>query len=227
MKALYKKIGVAVVLLLCIVALSATGLFRYLSFDQLKEHQQLLRQLVQRHDRLSVVCFIAIYTLFQACMLPGAAVLTVASGFLFGTIPGTLYTTIGATCGGVCAFLIVRYLVGATIQKRYAQQLAPFNRALHKHGSPYLIGIHFVAFIPFSLVNVLAACTTISLWQFVWTTAVGVIPVSCVYAFAGEQLTYLASARDIFSWHIVGALAILALFAVVPWFMQRVLYKPL
>jgi uncharacterized membrane protein YdjX (TVP38/TMEM64 family) len=110
----------------------------------------------------------------------------------------------------------VRYLIGSYIQKKYRDQLASFNRALASGQVSYLLAIHFIAIIPFPLINLLAALTHVPLWTFIWTTAVGILPGSLIYAFAGNQLTTIHSLKDIFSFNIMVAFVLLALLALLP-----------
>jgi uncharacterized membrane protein YdjX (TVP38/TMEM64 family) len=218
----YKKIIVACLLCALIVAIYASNVLQYITLNQLKIHRLFLQEVVASHYFLAVITFIDSYIIFAACALPAAAILTVAGGFLFGTFWGALYTNIGATIGATGAFLVVRYLIGNSFQERYAQRLTAFNASMNRYGSLYLLSIHFVILIPFFIINILAALTNISLWTFVWTTAVGIIPGSLMYAFAGSQLMHVESLRDIFSWKIIATIFILICVSLLPLYMQKI-----
>jgi uncharacterized membrane protein YdjX (TVP38/TMEM64 family) len=135
---------------------------------------------------------------------------------LFGTFLGAVYANIGATLGAIGAFLLVRYSFGAALQRKYAQQLVRFNKAMHEEGMSYLLSVHFIAVIPFFLVNILAGLTQVPLWTFIWTTSVGIFPGSLVYAFAGQQLNTIENVRDIFSLKLLLAFLLLAMLAALP-----------
>ncbi len=193
-----------------------SGITEWISLDQLKTHREYLQQVIANHYLLAVFCYISFYVTAVAFSLPIGAVLTVAGGFLFGIIAGTFYTNIGATVGATIAFLLVRYLIGDTVQQKYAVPLAQFNKSIERYGSNYLLVIRFIAVIPFFLVNALAGLTNLSLWTFIWTTAIGILPGSLVYAFAGQQLNEIESLRDIFSFNMLLVLFFLALLALLP-----------
>lgn len=129
------------IFLLLIAALAATVWFNdvrdYLSFKHLKERRDTLQRVVDGHYFLSVAVIIAIF-ISTAFFVPGALVLTIAEGFLFGVIPGTVYVNIGSVTGSLLAFLSSRFLFGDRIQNNYQAQLKYFNKEVEKHGNNYL-----------------------------------------------------------------------------------------
>lgn len=211
-----KKIIFFFIFIAIIVLIQAVGVTKWISLEQLKMHRDYLQHVVSHHYFLSVFFYIVVYVIAIAFSLPIGAILTIAGGFLFGVIAGTFYTNIGATSGATLSFLLVRYFVGDAIQQKYAVQLEQFNKLIALYGSNYLLVIRFIAVIPFFLVNILAGMTTISLWVFIWTTAIGILPASFVYTFAGQQLTTIESVNDLFSWRMLLMFFCLALLALVP-----------
>jgi uncharacterized membrane protein YdjX (TVP38/TMEM64 family) len=189
---------------------------RFATLDMIKANKDYLLLLVEKHYWLSVICYIALYTTFTACSLPGATVLTVLGGFLFGVLRGAFYTVIGATCGATGAFLITRYIFRSYVQKRYNHRLAYFNQEFTQGGTYYLLALRLTPVIPFFLVNIFAAFTDVHIKTFIITTALGIIPGSLVYAFAGQQLNTVHSLRDIVSPGMLLLLFLLALLALVP-----------
>lgn len=204
-----------------IVSIWSSGIVQYLTLEQIKEHISYFNQMVHAHYIVSALCFIGAYIAAAGLLLPGVMVLTLTGGYLFGTLLGAFYTTIGATVGSTIAFLVVRYIVGSSIQRRYAQHLLSFNKQLEHNGALYLLLIHFVAVIPFFLINLLAGLTNVSVWTFIWTTFVGVIPTALIYSFAGQQLTVINSIRDIFTWQIGLALFCLGMLSLIPLLFSR------
>jgi uncharacterized membrane protein YdjX (TVP38/TMEM64 family) len=162
-----------------------------------------------------------VYVLATALSLPGAIILTLAGGFLFGVAAGTFYVNIGATMGAILAFLSARYLLGDRLQEKYAKQLETFNREMDRNGTSYLLTLRLIPVFPFFLINFLSGLTKIRLWTFLWTTWLGIIPGTVVFAFAGQQLGSISSPADILSKNVIIAFLVLALFTLVPVILKR------
>lgn len=197
-----------------------TSIGDYMSIAQLKAHRIYLQNFVQDNYIFSVMMYIAFYTIVTILLLPVATVFAIAGGFLFGAFAGVIYANIGATIGAALAFLVVRHLFGIWLQQKYTQELAWFNELILAGGTSYLLAVHFIH-IPFFLVNVLAAMTTIPLWTFIWTTSVGIFPGALVCTFAGQQLNTIEHVSDIFSCKILLLFIILALLALLPAVMKQ------
>ncbi len=217
----YKRIVILFFIIALIVIVYFSGIQKYINLEQFKAHRGYLQEFVQVNYALSILLYIAFYIAVVALSLPIAALSTVAGGFLFGTVPGAIYANIGATIGATIAFLMVKYFIGDLIQKRYGAYLVWFNREMELYGTNYLLTIHFIAVVPFFLINLLAGLTRTSLWTFIWTTSVGIFPGAFVYAFAGKQLTTINRVRDIFSLNILLAFALLAILSLVPVLFRR------
>ncbi len=217
-----KRIILIIVVAIAIVAAWLCGLRDCIRLEWFKQESAVLQQMVAEQYVQSALLFILIYIVSTLLFMPFVGLLTVAGGFFFGTFEGALYTNIGATIGSLGAFLLVRYLIGSHVQARYERQLAAFNRAMHEGQISYLLAVHFITIIPFPLVNLLAAMTRIPLWTFIWTTSVGILPGSIIYAFAGKQLTTIHSVHDIFSSNIIIAFVLLALLALLPLGLQLI-----
>jgi uncharacterized membrane protein YdjX (TVP38/TMEM64 family) len=140
----------------------------------------------------------------------------VASGFLFGVAAGAVYVNIASTSGAVLAFLCSRYLIGNWIQKRFSARLKSFNKEILRHGHNYLLFLRIVPIIPFFAVNYLAGITKIPLSKFIWTTVLGMLPGSVLFAYAGQRLGEIEQVRDLFSAEFIVAFSLLALFALLP-----------
>jgi uncharacterized membrane protein YdjX (TVP38/TMEM64 family) len=149
-------------------------------------------------------------------MLPTIAILLIAGGFLFDVFPTCIYTNIGCTLGGTITFLMARYFFGKKIQIKYQTKLERFNNNFKKNGPSYLLAIRFIPVLPFFLPNLFAGLTNISIFNFIWTTSVGLVPASIVYAFAGKQLNLITQPSDIISLKILVAFACLILLSIIP-----------
>lgn len=217
-----KKLLLLVCFILAVIALRFSPLGSLLTFENLKQNRQALLTFVGAHYFLSVASFLAVYVLVTALSIPGAVILTITGGFLFGTAAGVLYVDAGATAGAACAFLSARYLLGDRLQQKYGGQLAKFNSEMERNGASYLLTLRLIAVFPFFLVNFLAGLTKVPFKTFLWTTAVGIIPGTVVFAFAGQQLGSINSPADILSKKVIAALAALGLITLVPVVWKRV-----
>lgn len=199
-----------------VVALRFSGLADVLTFENLQRNKDLLLARVQDRFLLSALLYIAIYVLAVAFSLPGAAVLSLAGGALFGTAAAVLFIVVGATAGAALAFLSARYLLGTRLQERYAAHLIRFNSEMERNGTRYLITLRLIPLFPFFVVNFLAGLTRISLVTFAWTTAVGILPWTAVFAYAGHQLESVRTVSDIFSARFLTAAVLLAVAILAP-----------
>lgn len=215
-----KRLIIGLLFIGTLIAIRLSGIGAYITFEQLKLQRDMLVGLVETQYVWSVFAYISLFTLGVAFFLPVAMVLTLAGGFLFGLPWGILYANIGGTLGSIASFLMVRYLLGDSLQEKYATRLAGFNQAMHEQGSLYLLFIHFIFVIPFFMINTLAGLTRVSLWTFVWTTSLGILPSQFVYIFTGQQLSDINSVQDIFSGGVLVALCLLACLGLVPMFLK-------
>ncbi len=197
------------------------GIQHYITIDSMRENMFWLQCMVHKYYVLSVMSYICFYIFTITFSLPFAAVLTLAGGFFFGTLRGAVFANIGATVGSTCSFLLVRYVAGKPLQRKYKQQLQNFNKEFKKYGIWYLIVVHSIVIIPLFLVNILAGLTKVSVWTFMWTTSVSILPGGLVYAFAGKQLHTINSTKDIFSPSIIGAFILLGLISLLPILIKR------
>ena len=189
---------------------------RFLTLDALKANQQTLVALYREHTLLTVAGFMAIYIVQTALSLPGAAILSLAAGALFGSIMGTVYANIAATIGAALAFLVTRYLLRDTILQRFGPKLESINRELENRGFNYLLFLRLVPVFPFFLINLAAGLTRLPLRTFVLATMLGIVPGGFVYVHAGASLATVNSLADVASPRVLGAFALLGLFALIP-----------
>ena len=215
MSILARRLLLFILVLALAAAVHFSGLSRYVTLASLKEHRDLIEQLVARHYWLSVLMYLFVYNL-TALALPGALVLTVAGGVLFHTVPGALYSGIGATTGGVMAFVLARYILGDWLQVKYAAQLGQFNAELERYGHLYVITARLVPIFPFLLVSYVCGLTRLSLRTFTWATAAGIFPACLVYTFTGSQIGALASLDDLLSPRPLLSLLLLTFLATLP-----------
>jgi uncharacterized membrane protein YdjX (TVP38/TMEM64 family) len=211
-----KKVLLLTILVASAAAVKFSGITGYLTFLNLAAHKESIHIYVAAHPLISPLIYVLAYTVAVALSIPGAVVLTLAGGFLFGVVWAAIYVNIGATVGAAIAFLVTKYLLGDWLQKKYEKQLKRFNEEMDSRGLNYLLTIRFIPVFPFFLINILAGLTRIPLRTFVWTTSVGILPGDLVYSFAGNRIDKIESARDILSAPMLVALSLLALFSILP-----------
>lgn len=199
--------------LLTILAFVYFDLTTYLSLDTIKAHRDRLLQFTEQYYPVAVVLFIGLYVIQTACSLPGATIMTLMGGFLFGSVFGMLYVNIGATAGATLAFLAARYVFQSWVQRKFGDRLAPLQSGFAKNGFAYLLTLRLIPLFPFFLVNLLSGLTQVSTRTYVTATALGIIPGSFVYTFAGSQLGSINSLSEIASPRVVLALTFLGLLA--------------
>lgn len=209
-------------LLLLLAALTAVGLFfyldlkRFLTLEALNQNRQALAGYYQTHRVATVAAFMAIYILQTALSLPGAAILSLAAGAIFGSLFGTLYAVVAATIGATLAFLVARYLLRDLVLEKFGAKLEGLNRELEARGFNYLLFLRLVPLFPFFLINLAAGLTRLPLRTFVAGTLVGIIPGGFVFVNAGASLAVINSTKDIASPRVLGSFALLGLFALIP-----------
>jgi uncharacterized membrane protein YdjX (TVP38/TMEM64 family) len=217
----YWKEGVIVVVLGLLAALLLLRSGDLLTFEKVKENSTLLRDYVSSHYLLSLLLF-AVAFLSTAFAVPGALVLTVSGGFLFGTIPGAVYATIFSTIGSLLAFFASRHLIGRWIQNRYEKKLDRFNKEMNAYGPNYLFVVRIIPVMPAFLINYLSGLTPISPVRFTFATFLGIFPGAIVYSLAGSEMQHIQNPGDVLSGRVLIAFLLLALFALVPVILKKV-----
>lgn len=166
----------------------ATGLHRLLSFEALAEHRTVLAGWVAARPVLAAGAFMLLYAAVVAFSLPGGAVMSLAGGFLFGTVLGTALIVPAATAGACLLFLGARHALGRTLAERGGETLARISEALRRDGFWYLLSLRLLPVVPFWLANLAPALAGMPLGAFALATALGIIPGSAVYAGIGAGL---------------------------------------
>jgi uncharacterized membrane protein YdjX (TVP38/TMEM64 family) len=214
-----KCAGRWIILSLFILGIAAYFYFdlgRFLTLASLKENKDLLRNYTRSHYGAAVFVYIMIYTLQTALLLPGAAVLTLAGGFLFGAVLGTLYVNIAATSGATLAFFSARHLFREAVEEKFGEKLESIQQGVAENAFSVLLTFRLIPLFPFFLVNLAAGLAPIRLRTYVLATAVGILPGSFVYSNAGKQLGTIETIKDVLSFRVLGAFVLLGLLALSP-----------
>ncbi len=216
------KISIAIVVALAVGAFFYLDLGRFLSLTALKDNRDSLLAFTDANFAAAVAIFIGTYILVAGLSLPGAVILTLAGGFVFGAGLATLFINIGATTGATLAFLTARYVLRDAVEQRFGARLGPFQEGFAKNAFSYLLTLRLIPLFPFFVVNLVSGLTHVSVGIYVAATAIGIIPGSFVYAYAGRQLGTINSLKEIVSPNVIGAFVLLGLLALVPVVYKRV-----
>jgi uncharacterized membrane protein YdjX (TVP38/TMEM64 family) len=223
-----KKLALSLILSAVIIALYTLRLDQYITLEYINAHRILIQEWIALHPWLAPFLFSLAYVVTVTCAIPTGGVLTVAAGYFFGVPITTLAVVTGATVGASISFLLARYVLRDFIEQRYADRVKHLNKELDHYGLNYLLMVRLIPFMPFFLINPLVGLTRVSLFTFMWTTAVGIAPGTALYAFAGQELSNVSSMSEIFfSWQAAVALVVLASLAAIPLIVRLLTKKPL
>jgi uncharacterized membrane protein YdjX (TVP38/TMEM64 family) len=219
---LIRRLLPLLVLLVAIALVFALGLDQYLSFETLRRHRAELLAFVERNAVLAPVLFVLVYAAVIALSIPGGAILTIAGGFLFGIVLGTILVVIGATAGATAIFLIARSALGDALRARIGPRARRMEEGFREDAFNYLLFLRLIPLFPFWLVNIVPALLGVGLGTYVVATAIGIIPGSLVYASVGNGLGAVFDAGEmpdlgiIFRPEIILPIAGIALLALLP-----------
>ncbi len=212
----WKKLCILLVGAVAVALFFYLDLGRFFTLEALKANRERLLGFYATHRVAMVMGFIVVYVVQTALSLPGAAILSLAAGAIFGAVMGTAYAVIGATIGAVLAFLVARYLFHDVVERKFGWKLTKINRELDRAGLNYLLFLRLVPIFPFFLINLAAGLTRMPLRTFSLGTLLGIIPGGFVYVNAGASLASITSTREIASPRVLGSFALLGAFALVP-----------
>jgi len=218
--------GAAAVALVAVWAWQQFGLSALLTLDNLKASRDALQAQVLTAPLATAAVFFAGYVAAAALSIPGAVVLTLAAGAMFGIGWGLLLVSFASSLGALLAFLVARYLLRDVIQGRFGKALAPINEGVRKDGTFYLLTLRLVPVFPFWLINLLMGMTPMGAGRFYVVSQLGMLAGTAVYVNAGTQLAAIQSPGDILSPGLLGSFVLLGLFPLlaktgVSWFGQR------
>ena len=193
---------------------------QYVSLDEIKSLQQSSGSYIAENTFTAMMTFFAVYIAVTGFSLPGAALLTLLGGGLFGFGYGLLLISFASSLGATLAFLVSRYLLRDWVEHKFGSRLAAINKGENKEGNFYLFTLRLIPVFPFFLINILMGLTKIKTRSFYAVSQIGMLPGTAVYVWAGTQLGELQSLSGIASPSIIFALALLGIF---PWIAKFVL----
>ncbi len=194
---------------------------QYLTLEALQNHRDTLLAYAESHYALTLLLTLLLYTLATALSVPGATVLSLATGLLFGRWMGTALILAAATLGAVLVFLAARYLFAEAMRRRMPPLAQRLSTGFQRNGFHYLLFLRLVPLFPFWLVNLVPAFTTMPLRSYFLATVIGIAPGSFVFANLGQSLGRIDSLDQLLSGEMIFALALLGLFALIPVAVKR------
>jgi pyruvate/2-oxoglutarate dehydrogenase complex dihydrolipoamide dehydrogenase (E3) component/uncharacterized membrane protein YdjX (TVP38/TMEM64 family) len=206
-----KKIGLVGVLAAIVVLFFVFDLGHYLTLDYIKTQQLHIDQYYSENRILTLILFFIIYVIVTGASLPGAAILTLAGGAIFGLVTGLILVSFASSVGASLAFLFSRYLFRETVQARFGSSLQSINDGIAKDGAFYLFALRLVPAFPFFVINLVMGLTTIKLKTFYWVSQLGMLAGTVVFVNAGTQLAQIESASGIFTFDLLISFVLLAI----------------
>lgn len=210
-----KKTGLILFLATLIVAFFALDLDQWLTFEALKQSQARFAALLAESPWQVAGSFFAIYIIVTALSLPGATIMTLAAGALFGLATGVVLVSFASSIGATLAFLVSRYLLRDVVQQRFGDKLKTINDGIAKDGAFYLFTLRLVPLFPFFLINLMMGLTPLRTATFYWVSQVGMLAGTLVYVNAGTQLAQLESPAGILSRGLLFSFVLLGIFPLI------------
>ncbi|MCC5863701.1 MAG: FAD-dependent oxidoreductase [Wenzhouxiangella sp.] len=198
---------------------------QYLSVEVLRQRRDELLAFTEQNLALAVAVYMLVYIAMAALSVPGAAILTLAGGALFGVALGTVAVSFASTIGATLVFLAARFLFRDIIQQRFGRRLKAINQGVERDGAFYLLALRLVPAFPFWMINLVMALTPIRTPTFFWVSQLGMLPATVVYVNAGTQLARVDSAGDILSPGLIGAFVLLGLLPLILRWVLRLLER--
>ena len=212
-----------------VAAFFLLGLDDWLTLDALKARHAQLAALVEARPWLVMGIFFLLYVVTTAASFPGAVILTLAAGAMFGAARGTLLVSFASTLGASIAFLGARYVLRDWVRARFGRKLEAIDRGIARDGAFYLLSLRLNPAFPYFLVNLGMGLTRMRLRAYAPVSQVGMLPATFIYVNAGTQIARIESLGDVASPALIGALLLLSLFPLLAkwatsWLRRRRLY---
>ncbi len=210
-----KKLVLVAVILALVAAYFAFDLGRYFTLEYLRAQHDAMAAYVARRPFAAAGGFFLLYVAVTGLSLPGAAIMTLAAGAIFGLLWGMLIVSFASSLGATLAFLASRYLLRDAVQRRYSTRLQAIDAGITRDGPFYLFTLRLVPAFPFFLINLLMGLTPLRTWTYYWVSQLGMLPGTLVYVNAGTRIGELETLSGILSPGLVGSFVLLGIFPLV------------
>ncbi|MEL6708110.1 MAG: FAD-dependent oxidoreductase [Pseudomonadota bacterium] len=215
-----KKLFILAAIVALIAAYFIFDLGTYLTLDGIKRVSSDVSGFYKENPALVLGGFFLIYVAVTAASLPGAAIMTLAAGALFGLVTGTILVSFASTLGATLAFLASRYVLRDTMESRFGDRLKRINEGLERDGAFYLFTLRMIPAVPFFVINLVFGLTRIKTWTFAWVSQIGMFLGTIVYVNAGTQLAQIDSLSGIASPAVIGSFVLLG---IAPWIAKGII----
>jgi uncharacterized membrane protein YdjX (TVP38/TMEM64 family) len=220
-----KKYGAVAIILTLMVGFWVGGFGEYLTRDNFLAHKDAFQSYIVENYILSILIFICVYACIVALSLPFATLMTLAGGFLFGFVGGTIAVVTAATLGATIIFFIAKSSFGETLRARAGNIYNRIERDMNNNAVGYLLFIRLVPLFPFFVVNIVPALFNVKTRTYILTTFFGILPGTAVFVNVGRSLDQIENPADLVSPDIILAIALLGLFALIPTLYQKLKRK--
>lgn len=209
-----KKIIIVLIIIGLIIAFRVFHLGEYLTLAYVKESQKHFTMLYEENRALVISVYIAIYLLVTTLSLPGAVVLGLAAGSLFGLLTGTIIVSFASSIGATLACAVSRFILRDWVQKKFGDRLKTVNEGVEKEGAFYLFTLRLIPVFPFWLINMIMGLTKMPLKTFYWVSQIGMLPGTIIFVNAGKEIAKIDSLSGILSPGLIGSFVLLGLFPI-------------
>ena len=209
------RIAVVVLVAVLVVAFFWLDLGRYLGLEYLKSRQADIDAFYRDNPVVVLTAYFAAYVAVTGLSLPGAAIMTLAGGAVFGLLWGTVLVSFASTLGATVAFIVSRYILREGIQRRYGDRLKAINAGIERDGAFYLFTLRLVPAFPFFVINLVMGLTPMRTLTFAFVSQVGMLPGTIVFVNAGTQLARIESLQGILSPVLIGSFVLLGVFPLI------------
>ena len=207
-----RRLLVLLLIVVLLAAFFASGAHRYLGFDRLKAEQAQVQTWYHAHPAATAGAFFLLYVAITGLSIPGAAVLTLIAGAIFGLAWGTLLVSFASSLGATLAFLVSRFVLRDWVRSRFRPHLESVDRGVQREGAFYLFTLRLIPAVPFFAINLAMGLTAMRPWTFYWVSQLGMLAATIVYVNAGTQLAAIRSPAGILSPGLIGAFILLGVF---------------
>ncbi len=206
-----KKIIILGLLMAVIAVFIGFDVDRFLTLEYIKSQQSSFEQFYQQNQLLTILSFFIAYVIITGASLPGAAIMTLIGGAIFGLVTGLVIVSFASSIGATLAFLVSRYIFRDSVQTRFSHHLSAINDGIEKDGAFYLFALRLVPAFPFFVINLLMGLTQLKTWTFYWVSQLGMLAGTAVYVNAGTQLAQIESVSGILSPGLILSFVLLAI----------------
>ena len=211
----HSRVALLAFIVVLIAAFFIFDLQNYLTLETLKTQQEAINTYHSNHPSMAITIYAMTYIAVTGLSLPGATILTLAGGAVFGLLWGTVIVSFASTIGATLAFLAARFLFRDEVKLRFGERLRAIDAGVAKEGALYLFTLRLVPVFPFFVINLVMGLTTLKTQTFYWVSQVGMLAGTIVYVNAGTQLGKVESLSGILSPGLIGSFVLLGIFPLI------------